>query len=71
MWGWEEDAEGRQTLHHDNKISVIEEDIKVENGIINSSWCVAEGDPTGNYKIDVYIKGVLAKSFSFVVGLKL
>jgi len=33
-------------------------------------WCVAEGDPSGNYKIDVYIGGILAESFSFEVGLK-
>ena len=71
VWSSDEGAEGKQTLHHDNKISVVEEDIKVEDGIIESMWCVAEGDPTGNYKIEVYIKGVLAESFSFVVGLKL
>jgi hypothetical protein len=70
MWGWEEGVEGKQTLHHDNKISVIEENIKVEDGIIESMWCVAEGDPIGNYKIEIYIKGVLVKSFSFIVGLK-
>ena len=71
VWSADEGVEGKQTLHHDNKISVIEEDIKVVNGMIESMWCVAEGDPTGDYKIEVYIKGVLVKSFSFVVGLKL
>ena len=71
VWSLEEGVEGKQTLHHDNKISVIEEDIKVVNGMIESMWCVAEGDPTGDYKIEVYIKGVLVKSFSFVVGVKL
>ncbi len=70
-WSYKEDSEEEQTLHHDNKISVSEEDIKVVNGMIESMWCVAEGDPTGNYKIEVYIKGVLVKSFDFVVGLKL
>ena len=70
VWSSDECVEGKQTLHHDNKISVIEKDIKVEDGIIESMWCVAEGDPAGNYKIEVYIKGVLAESFSFVVGLK-
>jgi hypothetical protein len=71
VWSSDEGAEGKQTLHHDNKISVVEEYIKVEGGIIESTWCVAEGDPIGNHKIEVYIKGVLAESFSFVVGLKL
>jgi hypothetical protein len=71
MWGREEGAEGGQTLHHDNKISIVDKDIKVVDGIIDSSWCVAEGDPIGDYRIEVYIKGVLAESFSFVVGLKL
>lgn len=63
--------EGEQTLYHDNKISVLEGNIKVEDRIITSTWCVAEGDPAGNYKLEVYIKGVLLETFSFVVGLKL
>jgi hypothetical protein len=71
VWSADEGVEGKQTLHHDNKISVVEEDIKVVNGMIESMWCVAEGDPTGNYKIEVYIKGVFVKSFNFTVGLKL
>ena len=67
---WSAD-EGEQTLHHDNKISVLEGNIKVENRIIAHTWCIAEGDPAGNYKLEVYIKGVLIETFSFVVGLKL
>jgi hypothetical protein len=63
--------EGEQTLHHDNKISVLEGNIKVEDRIIASTWCVAGGDPVGNYKLQVYIKGVLLETFSFVVGFKL
>jgi hypothetical protein len=70
VWSADEGVEGKQTLHHDNKISITEEDIKVVNGTIESMWCVAEGDPIGDYKIEVHIKGVLVKSFSFVVGLK-
>ena len=65
-WG---DEEG-MNLQHDNKVSVRQKVIKLENGTISSGWCVAEGDPTGNHKIDVFVNGVLAKSFSFVVGLK-
>jgi hypothetical protein len=63
--------EGEQTLHHDNKISVLEGNIKVENRIIAHTWCIAEGDPAGSYKLEIYIKGVLLETFSFVVGLKL
>jgi len=66
-WG---DEEG-MNLQHDNKVSVRQKVIKLEKGTISSRWCVAEGDPTGNHKIDVFVNGVLAKSFSFVVGLKL
>lgn len=66
-WG---DVEG-MLLQHNNRVSVIQKEIKVENGTILNSWCVSEGDPTGNYKIDVIVNGVLAKSFSFIVGLKL
>ena len=66
------DEEGMSLpLQYDNKISVTQEVIKLENGNVSSSWCVAEGDPTGNHKIDVIINGVLAKSFRFTVGLKL
>ena len=66
-WGDRDDM----TLLHDNRISVTKKVVEVDRGVIMSMWCVAEGDPTGNYKIEVYIKGVLAESFSFVVGLKL
>ena len=66
-WG---DEEG-MNLQHDNKVSVRQKVIKLEKGTISSRWCVAEGDPTGNHKIDVFVNGVLAKSFSFVVGLKI
>jgi hypothetical protein len=65
-WG---DEEG-MSLQYDNKVSVKQEVVKLENGTISDGWCVAEGDPTGNHKIDVFVNGVLAKSFSFVVGLK-
>jgi hypothetical protein len=70
-WNYKEDSEGEQTLQYDNKVSIIEKISEVKNRIIANTWCVAEGDPTGNYKIEVYIKGVLAESFSFMVGLKL
>ena len=66
-WGDEEGME----LQHDNKVSVNQKVVKLENRTISGGWCVAEGDPTGNHKIDVLVNGVLAKSFSFVVGLKL
>jgi archaellum component FlaG (FlaF/FlaG flagellin family) len=66
------DEEGMSLpLQYDNKISVTQEVIKLENGTVSNSWCVVEGDPTGNHKIDVIINGVLAKSFRFTVGLKL
>ena len=66
-WG---DEEG-MSLQYDNKVSVKQEVVKLENGTISDGWCVAEGDPTGNHKIDVIVNGVLAKSFHFTVGLKL
>lgn len=66
-WGDRDDM----TLLHDNRISVTKKVLEVDRGVITNMWCVAEGDPTGNYKIEVYIKGVLAESFNFMVGLKL
>ncbi len=71
VWNYKEGSEGEQALQYDNKVSIIEKMSEVKNRIIANTWCVAEGDPTGNYKIEVYIKGVLAESFSFMVGLKL
>ena len=66
------DEEGMSfPLQYDNKVSVRQEVVKLENGTISDGWCVTEGDPTGNHKIDVIVNGVLTKSFSFVVGLKL
>ena len=65
-WGNKEDI----TLLNKNKISVMEKEIEVDNGTIKNIWCVAEGDPIGNYKIEVYINGALAESFGFTVGLK-
>ena len=66
-WGDEEGME----LQHDNKVSVKQKVVKLESRTISGGWCVADGDPTGNHKIDVFVNGVLAKSFSFVVGLKI
>ena len=59
------------TLYQDSRVSVTEKVLEVDNGVINNGWCVTEGDPTGDYKIEVYINGVLAESFNFIVGLKL
>ena len=66
-WGYKEGM----TLLHNNRVSVTEKVLEIDNGVINNGWCVTEGDPTGNYKIEVYINGVLAESFNFMVGLKL
>jgi hypothetical protein len=66
-WGDEEGI----SLKHGNRVSVSQKEVKVENGNIYNQWCVADGDPTGNHKIDVFVNGVLLKSFSFFVGLKL
>ena len=66
-WGDRDDM----TQLHDNRISITKKVLEVDRGVITSMWCVAEGDPTGNYKIEVYISGVLAESFNFMVGLKL
>jgi hypothetical protein len=66
-WGYKEGM----TLYQDSRVSVTEKVIEVDNGVINNGWCVTEGDPTGDYKIEVYVNGVLAKSFNFTVGLKL
>jgi len=54
----------------DKTVSVSEEDIMVEDGFLSHEWCVLKGDPTGNHKINIYLDGILKKSFEFVVGLK-
>jgi hypothetical protein len=66
-WGYKEGM----TLYKDSRVSVTEKVLEVDNGVINNGWCVTEGDPTGDYKIEVYVNEVLAESFNFTVGLKL
>ena len=66
-WGDENDI----SLQHGNRVSVMEKETKAEARIISNSWCVTEGDPTGDYKIDVFVNGVLVESFNFIVGFKL
>ena len=46
------DEEGMSfPLQYDNKVSVRQEAVKLENGTISDGWCVTEGDPTGNHKL--------------------
>jgi len=68
---WSSDGDSSSMyFRKDKTVSVDEEDLITEDGLISHTWCVLKGDPTGNHKINVYLDGILKKTFEFVVGLK-
>jgi tetratricopeptide (TPR) repeat protein len=53
-------SDGRTITGQSNK--------KIKDNHINNSWCVAEGDPSGNYNFEIFIEGKFIKHFPFTVG---
>lgn len=51
----------------DKKVSETEIEMKVRDGLVYGIWKVVEGDPEGESKIEVYLDGNYATSFTFKI----
>lgn len=66
-WSGEKDEFSPNVIAKDRKTAVTEKFAMPLEGWISHSWCVAAGDPAGNYSMDVHIEGKFAKRFDFEV----
>lgn len=64
-WGIDE-GDGT-TVAADRSRAVTRLTADLSNGRIGHSWCVAEGDPSGDYRIEVTVDGVTLGTFAFVL----
>ena len=68
FWSGENDAYSPHAFSADRTTATTEEFAAPDpEGWIASSWCLAEGDPTGPHSFDIYIEGELIKRFDFEV----
>jgi hypothetical protein len=65
-WGPNE-AIGTRTITDGARVSNTEREVEPVNDVIFNIWSVAPGDPSGHYKIRVFISGVKILDFEFEV----
>jgi hypothetical protein len=65
-WGFEVPGEKR-TLQDGGLKCITEGDVAPSNGWVENSWCVAQGDPKGEYAMKIYVDGTFVKRFNFTV----
>ena len=65
-WGRRQ-SHGEYQISDDRKVSVTEQEVAAKDGYIENFWSVAPGDPLGDYVIQVYVNGLLLKTFHFKV----
>ena len=64
---WGSDGEPEFKVSPDGKIAKTEGPVALTDGMIQHSWSVAPGDPSGGYEIRVFIEGQLVRTFKFKV----
>lgn len=62
---WNTGGEEAITISEDRTTATTEHTVGVDDGEIANWWGVAEGDPSGQYVMRVYIEGELAETFEF------
>jgi len=67
FWSGEDDAYSTHTFSADRTTAITEEYKAPQDGWLESSWCIVEGDPAGAHSIDVYIEDALVRHFDFEV----
>jgi hypothetical protein len=67
IWGGAENEFKTSRTTNQRKTAVTERFFTLKNGWVENSWCVADGDPEGRYKIDVWLDGKFASTFKFKV----
>jgi len=53
------------SVAQNNRSATLSRELPVKDGSVSNIWCVAEGDPLGNYSIDVTLDGAFFKTFHF------
>ena len=51
----------------EKRVAIIKRTVAPDRGWIGHSWEVVEGDPSGRYRIKVYVDGAFVKEFVFFV----
>ncbi|MGF1631194.1 MAG: hypothetical protein ACFCUT_17100 [Kiloniellaceae bacterium] len=67
FWSGEDDEYSPHVFSADRTTATTEEFAAPEDGWLESSWCIVEGDPTGPHSIDVFIEDELVRHFDFEV----
>ncbi|WP_085907464.1 hypothetical protein [Kiloniella majae] len=66
-WENEDNTYATNTISNDRKTSITEKFIVPDDGWIENSWCVAEGDPNGIYIMEIFISDIFVHEFKFEV----
>ncbi len=66
-WSGEGNPYGAQETSADRKSTRTEKFITTYKGWIENSWCVDEGDPLGDHKMEVHVDGQHIKTFDFQI----
>ncbi len=64
--GVEVTSEGSK-ISNNYRTAITERTVTPEKGMIESRWCIAEGDPTGKHQIQVFLDGQFVRQFDFDV----
>ena len=56
-----------RAMSDEGRPTITEREVTLHNGVIFNSWSVAQGDPTGTYRMRISIEGKLVRTFEFRV----
>jgi hypothetical protein len=62
-----DDGDPAYKISPDGKTATTEAEVVMDDGIIQNMWSVADGDPSGDYEIRLFIEGKLVRTFKFKV----
>ena len=62
---WETNPEAESDISADGLVSTTSNVDKLVDGWLRHGWCVAEGDPLGDYRMEISIEGTLVHTFEF------
>ncbi|MCP4318509.1 MAG: hypothetical protein GY789_21470 [Hyphomicrobiales bacterium] len=66
-WSGENDPYAANEVSKDRTISTTKKFETTDDGSIGNQWCVAKGDPLGNYSMTILIEGEIVGAFDFMV----
>lgn len=65
--GLDNDPIASKRIKNGRRVAESPIDVDLNHGIATNTWCVAEGDPPGKYRIDIVYRGKRLHSFKFNV----